>query len=87
VPKRFDSRSRGFAFLEFVSRQDAERVYNTLKHTHLLGRHLVLEWAEDESQDIEKIREKVGIGFGEGRALPGKKRKVTMDAEADSGEA
>jgi len=84
VPKRFDSRSRGFAFLDFVSRQEAERVYGTLKHTHLLGRHLVLEWAEDDSEDIEKLREKVGVGYGEGKALPGKKRKVTMDTTADS---
>ena len=41
-----NSRTRGFAFLDFVSRHEAENAYSALRHTHLLGRHLVLEWAE-----------------------------------------
>ncbi|KAF9261016.1 RNA-binding domain-containing protein [Marasmius fiardii PR-910] len=81
LPKKFDSRTRGFAFLEFVSRHEAENAYATLRHTHLLGRHLVLEWAEEAEQDIELLRKKTGVGLGSGQDLPGKKRKLDMDVE------
>jgi multiple RNA-binding domain-containing protein 1 len=33
-----------------------------LKHTHLLGRHLVLEWAQDDEDgaaEVERLRNKV----------------------------
>ncbi|KIK58791.1 hypothetical protein GYMLUDRAFT_170626 [Collybiopsis luxurians FD-317 M1] len=82
LPKKFDSRTRGFAFLEFVSRHEAENVYEALRHTHLLGRHLVLEWAEEGEQDLEEMRRKagVGIGLGVGKEMPGKKRKLDMGA-------
>ncbi|KAH9476672.1 Multiple RNA-binding domain-containing protein 1 [Psilocybe cubensis] len=78
LPKKFDSRSRGFAFLEFVSRHEAENAYNTLRHTHFLGRHLVLEWAEEAEQDIEVLRKKASVGYGGGKAMPGQKRKLDM---------
>jgi multiple RNA-binding domain-containing protein 1 len=33
---------------------------DSLKHTHLLGRHLVLQWAEEEDiAVVEKMRGKV----------------------------
>ncbi|KAF8907613.1 hypothetical protein CPB84DRAFT_1674795 [Gymnopilus junonius] len=83
LPKKFDSRSRGFAFLEFVSRYEAENAYNTLRHTHLLGRHLVLEWAEEAEQDIEVLRKKAGVGFGAGREMPGRKRKLDMGKNSE----
>ncbi|KZS95372.1 hypothetical protein SISNIDRAFT_451955 [Sistotremastrum niveocremeum HHB9708] len=83
LPKKFDSRSRGFAFLDFLTRREAENAYAALKHTHLLGRHLVLEWAEETEQDIDKLREKVGVGFGNGKALPGRKRKLQLENEVD----
>ena len=79
LPKRFDARSRGFAFLEFVTRHEAENAYAALQHTHLLGRHLVLEWAEEAEQDLDALRQKAGVGYGGGAALPGKKRKLQMD--------
>ncbi|KAL0952891.1 hypothetical protein HGRIS_007110 [Hohenbuehelia grisea] len=85
LPKKFDSRSRGFAFLDFVSRHEAENAFAALKHTHLLGRHLVLQWAEEGEQDIEALRQKAGVGFGGGKDMPGRKRKLDMggDKEAD----
>jgi len=87
LPKKFNSRSRGFAFLEYVSRQEAEHAFATLRHTHLLGRHLVLEWAAeaDVAADVEALREKVRAGFGDGKELPGKKRKLDFD-EDEAGE-
>ncbi|KAF7296138.1 hypothetical protein MKEN_01429100 [Mycena kentingensis (nom. inval.)] len=80
LPKKFDSRSRGFAFLDFVSRAEAENAYAALRHTHLLGRHLVLEWAEEAEQDLEVLRKKAGVGFGTGMGseMPGRKRKLDM---------
>ncbi|KAI0246672.1 hypothetical protein BJV78DRAFT_1286200 [Lactifluus subvellereus] len=86
LPKRFDRRSRGFAFLEFVTRHEAESAYNALRHTHLLGRHLVLEWAEEGDVDIDELRRKAGVGFGDGSDMPGKKRKLVLDEDGDGGE-
>lgn len=84
LPKKFDSRSRGFAFLEFLTRHEAENAYAALRHTHLLGRHLVLEWAEEAEQDIEVLRRKAGVGYGDGGELPGRKRKLEI-AEDNTG--
>ncbi|KAH8101233.1 hypothetical protein BXZ70DRAFT_935079 [Cristinia sonorae] len=86
VPKKFDHKSRGFAFLDFVTRREAENAYAALKHTHLLGRHLVLQWAEEAETDIEELRKKAGVGFGGGKEMPGKKRKLDLgdgDGEDD----
>ncbi|OJA16103.1 hypothetical protein AZE42_13112 [Rhizopogon vesiculosus] len=62
LPKKFDSRSRGLAFLEFLTRHEAENAYATLRRTHLLVRHMVLEWAAEVEQDIEVLRKKAGVG-------------------------
>ena len=78
LPKKFDSRTRGFAFLEFVSRIEAENAYAALRHTHLLGRHLVLEWAEEAEQDLDVLRKRSGVGYGEGTSMPGRKRKLDL---------
>ncbi|KAI0078426.1 hypothetical protein K474DRAFT_1593990 [Panus rudis PR-1116 ss-1] len=86
LPKRFDHRSRGFAFLEFLTRHEAENAYAALKHTHLLGRHLVLEWADEAETDIDELRKKAGVGFGGGKELPGKKRKLEIGDDDGNGE-
>jgi multiple RNA-binding domain-containing protein 1 len=70
--------------LEFLTRHEAENAYAALRHTHLLGRHLVLEWAEEAEQDIEVLRKKAGVGYGDGGELPGRKRKLEM-AEGNTG--
>lgn len=46
LPRKIDNKTRGFAFLDFVSRRDAEQAFSALEHTHILGRHLVLQWAD-----------------------------------------
>ncbi|KAG2133823.1 uncharacterized protein EDB93DRAFT_1173636 [Suillus bovinus] len=86
LPKKFDSRSRGFAFLEFLTRHEAENAYAALRHTHLLGRHLVLQWAEEAEQDIEVLRKKAGVGYGDGAELPGRKRKLEMAGNDTGGD-
>ncbi|KAG2129499.1 hypothetical protein DEU56DRAFT_956732 [Suillus clintonianus] len=86
LPKKFDSRSRGFAFLEFLTRHEAENAYAALRHTHLLGRHLVLQWAEEAEQDIEVLRKKAGVGYGDGAELPGRKRKLEIAGDDAGGD-
>jgi multiple RNA-binding domain-containing protein 1 len=44
----------------------------------------VLEWAEEAEQDIEVLRKKAGVGYGDGGELPGRKRKLEM-AEGNTG--
>ncbi|EJT97112.1 hypothetical protein DACRYDRAFT_72431 [Dacryopinax primogenitus] len=84
LPTKFDRRTRGFAFLEFVSRKEAENVMAALKHTHLLGRHLVLDWADDE-QGMDNLRERTKRAFGDGKEVPTKRRKLNIaeDMEED----
>ncbi|KAH9856242.1 hypothetical protein C2E23DRAFT_810772 [Lenzites betulinus] len=86
VPRKFDHRTRGFAFLEFTTRHEAERAYSTLRHTHFLGRHLVLEWAEEGDVDVDKLREKAGVSYGGGAEMPGRKRKLDLGEGDDEGE-
>jgi multiple RNA-binding domain-containing protein 1 len=57
VPKKFDGSHRGFAFIDFVTTQEALNAFKALENTHLYGRHLVLEWAEEEDS-LADIREK-----------------------------
>eukprot|EP01125_Pyxidicula_operculata_P018401 TRINITY_DN6534_c0_g5_i1.p1 TRINITY_DN6534_c0_g5~~TRINITY_DN6534_c0_g5_i1.p1 ORF type:complete len:926 (-),score=321.38 TRINITY_DN6534_c0_g5_i1:282-3059(-) len=48
---------RGFAFIEFVTKEEAKNAMEALSNSHFYGRHLVIDYAaEDDS--LEKIREK-----------------------------
>ena len=62
LPKKFDGGHRGFAFVEFVTHKEALAGMKSLSRTHLYGRHLVLEWAEDETEDpdtgLDALRDK-----------------------------
>ncbi|GMF42676.1 unnamed protein product [Phytophthora fragariaefolia] len=57
MPKKFDGRHRGFAFVEFLTEQEARNAFSALASSHLYGRHLVLEWADD-ADDIDTLRAK-----------------------------
>lgn len=63
VPRKFDNTARGFAFAEFVTPKEAENAMDALANTHLLGRRLVLEFAEgdnvDPEEEIKAIERKV----------------------------
>ncbi|BFZ64076.1 Multiple RNA-binding domain-containing protein 1 [Saitoella coloradoensis] len=63
VPKKFDNSARGFAFAEFVTTREAENAMAALRDTHLLGRHLVLQYAAKEAEtgeeEVERAQEKV----------------------------
>ncbi|KAK0657548.1 hypothetical protein B0T16DRAFT_401954 [Cercophora newfieldiana] len=54
IPKKFNNTSRGFAFAEFSTAKEALNALNSLKDTHLLGRRLVIDFAEAEEVDPEE---------------------------------
>ncbi|KAJ3101203.1 putative RNA-binding protein 19 [Physocladia obscura] len=85
LPLKFDGTHRGFAFVDFLTKQEAKAAFATLGSTHLYGRHLVMEWAEDESS-IEALRSKTAKNFTKDGEGGGKRRKVILgdeDQEAD----
>lgn len=53
---------RGFAFVEFVTKQEAQNALKALSNTHLYGRHLVLERAK-EGETLEELRERTATQF------------------------
>lgn len=47
LPKKIDGQHRGFAFVDFLTKEEALRAFRGLGHsTHLYGRKLILEWAK-----------------------------------------
>jgi multiple RNA-binding domain-containing protein 1 len=59
LPKKFDGNHRGFAFVDFVSSKEAAEAMKTLSKTHLYGRHLVIEWAEDDEEEETKTTQSI----------------------------
>jgi len=64
MPKKFNHSGRGFAFVDFPSSKEAASALQALEGTHLLGRRLVLQYAEadavDAEEEIAKMQKKVG---------------------------
>ncbi|RKP05986.1 hypothetical protein THASP1DRAFT_19051, partial [Thamnocephalis sphaerospora] len=58
LPKKFSGGHRGFAFIEFLGKQEAKNAMEHLANTHLYGRHLVIEPAEDVT-DLDVMRKRV----------------------------
>ncbi|KAI2468724.1 RNA-binding domain-containing protein [Annulohypoxylon bovei var. microspora] len=93
IPKKFNATSKGFAFAEFVSPKEAESAMVALQDTHLLGRRLILEYAEaeaiDPEEEIAKMQKKVG-GQASRIALQqltgGGRKKVNLGGDEDEGE-
>ncbi|KAI0383522.1 RNA-binding domain-containing protein [Hypomontagnella monticulosa] len=93
IPKKFNSTSKGYAFAEFVSAKEAESAMVALQDTHLLGRRLILQYAEaeaiDPEEEIAKMQKKVG-GQASKMALQqltgGGRRKVNLGGDEDEGE-
>ncbi|KAI5785951.1 hypothetical protein EDC01DRAFT_631859 [Geopyxis carbonaria] len=63
MPKKLGNRTRGFAFAEFVTAQEASNAMQALRDTHLLGRRLVLDYATEATgnaeEEIERMSTKV----------------------------
>ncbi|KAJ1649931.1 Multiple RNA-binding domain-containing protein 1 [Dispira simplex] len=58
LPNKFTGGHRGFAFVEFLTAEEATRVMSSLTNTHLYGRHLVIEYAEKDTTNLEELRER-----------------------------
>jgi len=59
IPRKLDGGNRGFAFVDYVSSKEAQNAMAKMSQTHLYGRHLVLEWADDdEKETVDSLREK-----------------------------
>lgn len=80
LPMRF-GKHRGFAFVEFVTKQEAQNALKALSSTHLYGRHLVMERAK-EGETLEELRARTAAQFandedvGPNPMKISKKRKV-----------
>ncbi|XP_068633002.1 probable RNA-binding protein 19 [Battus philenor] len=87
LPKKLTTGSdqhRGFAFIDFHSKADSKSAFEALcQSTHLYGRRLVLEWADqtDENEDIDFLRKRTAQVFH--AKVPGgkKSRKAAIDVE------
>ncbi|PKA62790.1 Polyadenylate-binding protein 2 [Apostasia shenzhenica] len=53
---------RGFAFVEYVTKQEAQNALQSLASTHLYGRHLVLERAK-AGESLEELRARTAAQF------------------------
>ncbi|XP_077244389.1 nucleotide/nucleic acid binding protein [Tasmannia lanceolata] len=61
LPMKFGGH-RGFAFVEYVTKQEAQNALQALSSTHLYGRHLVLEPAK-EGESLEELRARTAAQF------------------------
>ena len=81
LPKKMSAGSgehRGFGFIEFITKEAAKRAFDSLSHsTHLYGRRLVLEWAEQE-ESLEAIRKRTAEHF-HGFKVPTSKRSKSEE--------
>ncbi|KAI5697604.1 hypothetical protein M8J75_013004 [Diaphorina citri] len=74
---------RGFGFVEFITKNEAKRAMKALcQSTHLYGRRLVLEWAE-EADNVEDIRKRTNRYFGTDAPGGKKSKKGVADIDVD----
>lgn len=91
VPKKMDRGARGFAFADFTTPKEAESAIDALRDTHLLGRRLVLDFADTEPEDaeaeIEKMQKRVGSQVNKvalQKLTSGGRKKFTTQNDEDA---
>lgn len=52
IPKKYSGGHRGFAFIDFISQEDAQTAFTSLQGAHLYGRKLNLQWAQQDSTSL-----------------------------------
>ncbi|KAL3679101.1 hypothetical protein R1sor_022057 [Riccia sorocarpa] len=82
LPKKFDGNHRGFAFVEFVTRQEAENAFDGLKSTHLYGRHLVLERAKN-GESLDELRARTSQQFFADNGVDVRSTKGRVEEDED----
>ncbi|BDA49748.1 Multiple RNA-binding domain-containing protein 1 [Coccomyxa sp. Obi] len=63
LPKKFDGNHRGFAFVDFLTKQEAKSAADAVAGTHLYGRRLVVEWADTDEAGLDEMRAKTAARF------------------------
>jgi multiple RNA-binding domain-containing protein 1 len=58
IPKKQAGVHRGFAFVDFLSHQEALQALQALSGTHFYGRHLVIDWTKEDGEDIDVLRKR-----------------------------
>jgi len=86
IPKKMGGVHRGFAFIDFSTTQEAASAMASLTNSHLYGRHLVLEWAKDEDDDLDVLRKRSSLDEGAIRAEKKKRRLDEADLEGGGDE-
>ncbi|KAK6150250.1 hypothetical protein DH2020_017775 [Rehmannia glutinosa] len=76
LPMRFGNH-RGFAFVEYVTKQEARNALEALSNTHLYGRHLVLERAK-EGESLEELRARTAAQFTDSAKLSKKRKHLAI---------
>ncbi|WJX58979.1 hypothetical protein P8452_44373 [Trifolium repens] len=56
---------KGFAFVECVTQKEAQNALTALSTTHLYGRHLVIERANEGFKSLEELRARTAAQFNE----------------------
>ncbi|CUM47934.1 uncharacterized protein AC631_05127 [Debaryomyces fabryi] len=90
VPKKFDKSARGFAFVEFSLLKEAENAMDQLEGVHLLGRRLVMQYAEQNTEDAEaeidrmtkKVKKQVATQQLASARLSGKGKNIDLETES-----
>jgi multiple RNA-binding domain-containing protein 1 len=77
LPKKFDGSTRGFAFVEFATKGDAQKAVRSVHHTHLYGRRLLVEYAQGEA-GVDELRAKAAAQINRAPEVkrPRKRQKV-----------
>ncbi|CAH1638281.1 unnamed protein product [Spodoptera littoralis] len=87
LPKKLapgSDQHRGFAFVDYYTKADAKSAFDALcQSTHLYGRRLVLEWAEqgDDTEDVTMLRKRTAQSFNAQTPGGKKSRKGAVDVE------
>ncbi|KAL3523166.1 hypothetical protein ACH5RR_016000 [Cinchona calisaya] len=83
LPMRFGNH-RGFAFVDYVTKQEAKNALEALSNTHLYGRHLVLERAK-EGESLEELRARTAAQYTDGQSFTKLSKKRKHMAVLDEG--
>ncbi|KAJ3360268.1 hypothetical protein GGF32_008515 [Allomyces javanicus] len=76
LPKKVTGGHRGFAFAEFLTHNEAVEALQALRHTHLYGRRLVIEFAK-AGESVEELRDRTKQVTG----AANKRRRVDMEGK------
>ncbi|XP_076939997.1 multiple RNA-binding domain-containing protein 1-like [Bidens hawaiensis] len=69
---------KGFAFVEYATKQEMKNALQALSNTHLYGRHLVLERAAKEGERLNELRARTAAQFQNQTKLSLKRKRLDI---------